>query len=57
MKRGDVVIVDVAYVFAPGSTRRPALIVQNDALNSAIRETIIAAVTSNLSTVHQQISS
>ena len=53
MKRGDVVIVDVAYVGAPGSKRRPALVVQNDVLNSAIRETIIAAITSNLSSIHQ----
>ena len=53
MKRGDVVIVDVAYVGAPGSKRRPALVVQNDTLNSAIRETIIAAITSNLSNAHQ----
>ncbi len=53
MKRGDVVIVDVAYVGARGYKRRPALIVQNNVLNSAIRETIIAAITSNLSGVHQ----
>ena len=53
MKRGDVVIVDVAYVGAPGSKRRPALVVQNDVLNSAICETIIVAITSNLSNVHQ----
>ncbi len=53
MKRGDVVIVDVAYVGAPGSKRRPALVVQNDVLNSAIRETIIVAITSNLTYVHQ----
>ena len=53
MKRGDVVIVDVAYVGAPGSKRRPALVIQNDVLNSAVRETVIAAITSNLSNVHQ----
>ena len=53
MKRGDVVIVDVAYVGAPGSKRRPALVIQNDVLNSAIRETVIVAITSNLSNVHQ----
>lgn len=53
MKRGDVVIVDVAYVGALGSKRRPALVVQNDVLNSTVRETIIAAITSNLSNVHQ----
>ncbi len=53
MKRGDVVMVDVAYVGAPGSKRRPALVVQNNFLNSAIRETIIVAITSNLTSVHQ----
>lgn len=53
MKRGDVVIVDVAYVGAPGNKRRPALVIQNDVLNSAIRETVIVAITSNLSNVHQ----
>ena len=53
MKRGDVVIVDVAYVGAPGSKPRPAVVIQNDVLNSAIRETIIVAITSNLSNVHQ----
>ena len=49
MKRGDVVIIDVAYVGAQGSKRRPALVVQN-ALNSAIRETIIVAITTSHAT-------
>ena len=53
MKRGDVVIVDVDFVGASGSKRRPALVIQNDALNSKIRETIIASITSNVSNVHQ----
>ena len=53
MKRGDVVIVDVPYVGAPGSKRRPALVVQSDVLNSTLRETIIVAITSNLFQVHQ----
>ena len=50
MKRGDVVSVDVAYVGAPGSKRRPALVIQNDVLNSVIRETIIAAIVACLRT-------
>ncbi|MFO0965311.1 MAG: type II toxin-antitoxin system PemK/MazF family toxin [Gemmataceae bacterium] len=53
MKRGDIVLVHVPFVGAPGSKLRPALIVQIDSLNSLIRETIIAAITSNLSNVHQ----
>ena len=53
MKRGDVVIVDVAYVGAPGTKRRPALVVQNDMLNSTLQETIIVAIMSNLTNVNQ----
>lgn len=53
MIRGDVVIVDVAFVGVPGSKKRPALIVQNDRLNAAFRETVIVPITSNLSQIHQ----
>lgn len=53
MNRGDVVLVYVPNVGSPGGKVRPALIVQRDSLNSTINETIIAAITSNLSNVHQ----
>lgn len=53
MKRGDVVLVLVPFVGASGAKLRPALVVQSDRLNGMIRETIIAAVTSNLSNVYQ----
>jgi mRNA interferase MazF len=53
MKRGDVVLVQVPFVGTPGAKVRPALIVQCDPLHSMIRETIIAAITSNLSNIHQ----
>src|SRR5437764_594418 len=53
MKRGDIVLVQVPFVGGRGAKVRPALIVQCDALHSIIRETIIAAITSNLSSVHQ----
>lgn len=53
MKRGDVVLVQVPFVGAPGAKLRPALIVQCDPLHGMIRETIIAAISSNLSNVHQ----
>jgi len=52
MNRGDVVLIEVPFVGVAGSKRRPAVIVQSDRLNGAIRETIIAAITSNLSHVH-----
>ena len=53
MRRGDVVLVHVPNVGSPGGKMRPAVVVQSDLLNGTIRETIIAAVTSNLSNVHQ----
>lgn len=53
MKRGDVVLVHVPNVGSPGGKMRPALVVQSDTLNGTIRETIIAAITSNLSNAHQ----
>ena len=49
MKRGDIVLVQVPFVGTRGAKLRPALIVQCDPLNGIIRETIIAAITSNLS--------
>jgi len=52
MNRGDVVLVQVPFVGAPGAKIRPALIVQCDPLQGTIRETIIAAITSNLSKIH-----
>jgi mRNA interferase MazF len=53
MTRGDVVLVQVPFVGAPGVKLRPALVIQSDALNALLRETIIAAITSNLANVHQ----
>ena len=53
MRRGDVVLVQVPFVGNPGAKVRPALIVQNDALNKVLKETIIAAITSNLGHMHQ----
>jgi mRNA-degrading endonuclease toxin of MazEF toxin-antitoxin module len=49
MKRGDIVLTFVPYVGAAGGKTRPALVVQSDHNNSRWRETIIAAITSNLS--------
>ena len=53
MKRGDIVLVQVPFVGSSGAKIRPALIIQGDPLHSLIRETIIAAITSNLSSAHQ----
>jgi mRNA-degrading endonuclease toxin of MazEF toxin-antitoxin module len=53
MKRGDIVLVKVPFVGTPGAKVHPALIVQCDLLLGLIRETIIAAITSNLANVHK----
>lgn len=49
MRRGDVVLLYVPFVGARSGKTRPAVVVQNDSLNSALRETVVAEITSNLS--------
>lgn len=49
MRRGDVVLVYVPFVGAQGGKTRPAVVVQNDSLNAALRETVIVEITSNVS--------
>jgi mRNA interferase MazF len=53
VRRGDVVLAYVANVGGPGGKVRPALIVQADHNNARLNETIIAAITSNTSRVHE----
>src|SRR5258708_30560766 len=53
VKRGDVILAYVPNVGSPGGTVRPALIVQADHNNARLNETIIAAITSNTSRVHE----
>jgi mRNA interferase MazF len=45
MKRGDVVLADFPFQDMPGSKIRPALVVQNDADNQALDNTILAMIT------------
>jgi mRNA interferase MazF len=47
MKRGDVVLVDFPYSDQTGSKLRPALVVQADALNQKLDDTILALITSS----------
>jgi mRNA interferase MazF len=42
--RGDVVLVDYPFSDRTGSKVRPALVVQADALNRRITDTILAAI-------------
>jgi mRNA interferase MazF len=53
MNRGDVVIVDFTPT-APSKRIRPALIIQNDADNNRMSNTIVAQVTSNISRSHEK---
>ncbi len=48
-RRGDVVLVWYPHAAGIGGSRRPALIVQNDADNKRLRNTIVAQITTNLS--------
>lgn len=47
VQRGDVVMVDWLYSDRTGSKRRPALVVQADAYNSTLDDTILAMITSS----------
>ena len=53
VSRGDIVLAFVENVGAPGGKLRPALVVQSDRNNTRLNETIIAAITSNTSRVHE----
>jgi len=48
MKRGDGVLADFPFQDVPGSKVRPAVVVQNDADNQALANTILAMITGNL---------
>ena len=47
-KRGDVVLVLFPDSNLRTAKRRPALVVQQDALNTGLRQSVIAMITSNL---------
>ena len=48
MKRGDVVIVPFPFQDKPGEKIRPAVVVQSDAENRRLANTILAMITGNL---------
>jgi mRNA interferase MazF len=47
MKRGDVVIVEIAYVEGQGGKKRPAVVIQNDRDNRRLTNTVVAMVSGN----------
>ena len=53
VSRGDVILAYVPNVGSPGGKVRPGLIVQSDHNNVRLRETIIAAITSNATRVQE----
>jgi mRNA interferase MazF len=53
MKRGDVVVVPFPFQDKPGEKVRPALVVQNDAENQRLANTILAMITGNLTDAGQ----
>jgi mRNA interferase MazF len=46
--RGDIVLVDDPFSDRTGSKVRPALVVQSDALNNRITDTILAAISRSM---------
>ncbi len=53
LQRGDVALVTLPFVTRGGSKLRPVLVVQNDANNSRMQNTIVAFITTNLSRSHE----
>jgi mRNA interferase MazF len=45
LSRGDVVLVDFPYSSGTGSKFRPALVIQNDADNARLTNTILVQIT------------
>lgn len=48
MNRGDVVVVPFPYQDKPGEKIRPAVVVQSDAENRRLANTVLAMITGNL---------
>lgn len=48
-KRGDVILVDIAFSGTIGYKRRPAVVISTEVFNTAGIKLIVAAITSNVS--------
>ena len=46
VKRGDIVLLPIAFVSGQGTKVRPAVVVQNDSLNNRLNSTVVAIITS-----------
>ncbi|MBI1346292.1 type II toxin-antitoxin system PemK/MazF family toxin [bacterium] len=49
VQRGDVVLVQLPFASGQGAKIRPVLVIQSDHNNARLRNTLIAAITSNTS--------
>ena len=47
-RRGDIALAFYPFASGTGGSRRPVLIIQSDAYNKRIRNTIVAQITTNL---------
>jgi mRNA interferase MazF len=45
VKRGDIVLLPISFVSGTGAKVRPALVVQDDSLNSRLNSTVVAIIT------------
>ncbi len=53
-QRGDVVLVDYPYSDRTGSKTRPCIVVQNDANNKKLDDTIVVLITSRIQFAHKE---
>lgn len=53
VRRGDIVLVNMPFARGGGSNLRPALVVQSDRNDNRLSNTIVAAITRNVSRVHE----
>jgi len=52
-RRGAVLIVNFPFSDGSGSKNRPALVIQNDADNQRLQNTVLAMITGNISHAHE----
>jgi mRNA-degrading endonuclease toxin of MazEF toxin-antitoxin module len=53
VQRGDIVLARYPFASGTGASRRPVLVVQSDAENRRLTNTIVAQITSNLRRTHE----
>ena len=53
-QRGDIVLVNYPYSDRTGSKTRPCVVVQNDANNQKLDDTIVVLITSRIQHVHTE---